>query len=126
LRKVILIASQFFAFLHSLGHQRRFKRTPRASASPPVPRRIAASHRSATKSADARRGAAHGGELHQAAGAAAPVAPNKRGVTRSRPLVREAFVRCFDDARRRRLRYRPRRRELLEEGQYAAALKLAA
>ena len=33
---------------------------------------IAASHRSATKSADARRGAADGGELRQAAGAAAP------------------------------------------------------
>jgi hypothetical protein len=33
--------------------------------------RIAASDRSATKSADARRGAAHGGELGQAAGAAA-------------------------------------------------------
>src|ERR1700731_4792650 len=33
---------------------------------------IAASHRSATKSADARRGAAHGGELRQAAGGAAP------------------------------------------------------
>jgi hypothetical protein len=35
---------------------------------------IAASHRSATKSADARRGAAVGGELRQAAGAAASVA----------------------------------------------------
>ena len=34
---------------------------------------IAASHRSATKSADARRGAAHGGELRQGAGAAASV-----------------------------------------------------
>ena len=41
---------------------------------------IAASHRSATKSADARRGAAHGGELHQAAGAAALVAADERGV----------------------------------------------
>jgi hypothetical protein len=36
---------------------------------------IAASHRPATKSADARRGAAHGGELRQAAGAVAAVAP---------------------------------------------------
>ena len=35
--------------------------------------RIASSHRSATKSADARRGAAAGGELRQAAGAAASV-----------------------------------------------------
>jgi hypothetical protein len=33
--------------------------------------RIASSHRSATKSADVRRGAAVGGELRQAAGAAA-------------------------------------------------------
>jgi hypothetical protein len=33
--------------------------------------RIAASHRSATKSADARRGAADGGELRQAAGVGA-------------------------------------------------------
>jgi len=33
--------------------------------------RIASSHRPATKSADARRGAAHGGELRLAAGAAA-------------------------------------------------------
>jgi hypothetical protein len=47
-----------------------FKRKPRTSASPPDSGRIAASHRSATKSADVRRGAAHGGELHQAAGAA--------------------------------------------------------
>ena len=37
--------------------------------------RIAASHRSATKSADARRGAADGGELRQAAGAAAWTPP---------------------------------------------------
>ena len=42
---------------------------------------IAASHRSASKSAHAR-GAAHGGELHQAAGAAALVAADERGVTR--------------------------------------------
>jgi len=38
---------------------------------PPDSGHLAASHRSATKSADARRGAAHGGELRQAAGAAA-------------------------------------------------------
>jgi hypothetical protein len=48
---------------------------------------IAASHRSATKSADARRGAAHGGELRQVAGAAASVAPDKQGVTRSQPHI---------------------------------------
>ena len=39
---------------------------------------IAASHRSATKSADARRGAADDGELRQAAGAAASAAADKR------------------------------------------------
>jgi len=44
--------------------------------------RIAASHRSATKSADARRGAADGGKLRKAAGADAAVAADKRGVTR--------------------------------------------
>jgi hypothetical protein len=36
--------------------------------SPPDSGHVAASHRSATKSADARRGAAHGGELRQATG----------------------------------------------------------
>jgi hypothetical protein len=87
-------------------------------------RRFAASRRSATKSADARRGAADGGELRQAAGAAAPVAADKRGVTRLQPLVREAFVRRFDDATRRRLRYRPGT-AVLEEGQYVASLELA-
>ena len=48
---------------------------------------IAASHRSATKSADARRGAADGGELRQAAGAVALAAADKRGVTRSQPHI---------------------------------------
>jgi hypothetical protein len=52
--------------------------------------RIAASHRSATKSADARRGAAHGGELRQAAGAVASVATDKRGVTRSQPQIHDS------------------------------------
>jgi len=47
--------------------------------------RIAASYRSATKSADARRGAGDDGELRQAAGAAAWVAADKRGVTRLQP-----------------------------------------
>jgi hypothetical protein len=41
---------------------------------------IAASRRSATKSADARRGAADDSELRQATGAVAPVAPDKQGV----------------------------------------------
>jgi hypothetical protein len=36
---------------------------------------------------------------------------DKRGVTRSQPLVREAFVRRFDDATRRRFRYRPGKTE---------------
>jgi hypothetical protein len=49
----------------------RFKRNPRTSAISPDFGHIAASHRSATKSADARRGATHDGELRQAAGAAA-------------------------------------------------------
>ncbi len=37
LRKIILVASQFFEFLHSLGHQRRFERAPATSASIPIP-----------------------------------------------------------------------------------------
>jgi hypothetical protein len=41
--------------------------------------------RSATKSADARRGAADDGELRRAAGAAASVAADKRSVTGSQP-----------------------------------------
>ena len=41
------------------------------STSPPRFRTIDASHRSATKSADSRRGAADDGELHQAAKPAA-------------------------------------------------------
>ena len=51
---------------------------------------IAASHRSATKSADARRGAADDGELRQAAGAAASVAADKRGVTRLQPQIHDS------------------------------------
>ena len=49
---------------------------------------IAASHRSATKSADARRGAALGGEPN--AGATARVAADKRGVTRSQPQIHDS------------------------------------
>jgi hypothetical protein len=41
---------------------------------------IAASHRSATKSADARRGAADGGELRQAAGQRANEAEGAEGI----------------------------------------------
>ena len=37
----------------------------------------------------AARGAADGGELHQAAGAAALVAADKRGVTRSQPQIHD-------------------------------------
>jgi hypothetical protein len=59
--------------MSQLGHQRRFTRKPRIRFSPNSGR-IAALHRLATKSAEARRGAAHGGKLRQAAGAAAPVA----------------------------------------------------
>jgi hypothetical protein len=64
--------------VHTDGSSRSFKRKPRTSASPPDSGHIAASYRSATKSADARRGAAHGGELRQAAGAAAWAAADKR------------------------------------------------
>jgi hypothetical protein len=53
---------------------------------------IAASHRSATKSADARRGAAVGGELRQAAGAAALVAADERGVTGSQPQTLQCTI----------------------------------
>ena len=38
----------------------------------------------------ARRGAADGGELRQAAGAAARVAADKRGVTRSQPQIHDS------------------------------------
>jgi hypothetical protein len=55
---------------------------------------IAASHRSATKSVDARRGAADGGELHQVAGAAAWVAADKRGVTRLQPHSSRQSAEC--------------------------------
>jgi hypothetical protein len=53
---------------------------------------ITASRRSATKSADARRGAAVGGELRQAAGAAASVAADKRGVTRLQPQTLQCTI----------------------------------
>ena len=70
-----------------LGHQRRFKRTPRTSAYPSDSGHVAVSHRSAAKSADARRGAGDDGELRRAAGAAAWAAADKRGVTRSQPQI---------------------------------------
>ena len=53
---------------------------------------ITASHRSATKSADARRGAAVGGELRQAAGAAASVAADKRGATGLQPQTLQCTI----------------------------------
>ena len=53
---------------------------------------IAASHRSATKSADARRGVADDGELRQAAGAVASVATDKRGVTRLQPQTLQCTI----------------------------------
>jgi hypothetical protein len=71
---VILVTFQIFAFSHRLGHQRWLKRKPRTSVYPPDSGHITAAHRSATKSADARRGAADDSELRQAAGAAASVA----------------------------------------------------
>ena len=61
-----------------MGHQRRFKRKPRTSIYPSDSGHVAVSHRSVTKSASARRGAADDGELRQAAGAAALVAADKR------------------------------------------------
>ena len=70
----------------------RFKRKPRTSASSPNSGHIAALHRSATKSADARRGAAVGGEFRQAAGAAASVAADKRGVTRLQPQTLQCTI----------------------------------
>jgi hypothetical protein len=63
------------------GHQRRFGRKPRTSASPPDSGRIAASHRSATNRLtrdEARRMTV----LRQAAAAVASVAADKRGVDR--------------------------------------------
>jgi hypothetical protein len=53
---------------------------------------IAASRRSATKSADARRRAAHGGGLRQDAGAVASVAADKRGVTGSQPQTLQCTI----------------------------------
>ena len=55
--------------------------------------RIAASYRSATKSADARRGAGHDGELRQAAGAAASVAADKPGRDRVAPQTLQCTIR---------------------------------
>ena len=51
---------------------------------------IAASRRSATKSADARRGAAHGGELRQVAGAVALVAADERGLRWLQPQIHDS------------------------------------
>jgi hypothetical protein len=50
---------------------------------------IAASHRSATKSADARRGAAVNDELRQVAGAAALVAADERNVRWLQPQIHD-------------------------------------
>ena len=69
----------------ALGSSTTSRNVRVTSASPLDSGHIDASHRSATKSADARRGAAVGGELRQAAGAAALVAADKRGVTGSQP-----------------------------------------
>jgi hypothetical protein len=44
------------------------------------------------QSVDARRGAADGGELHQAAGAVASVAADKRGVTGSQPQTLQCTI----------------------------------
>ena len=63
-------------------YQRRFKRKPHTSVSPPIPdvsQRVAPL---GDQSVDARRGAAVDGELREAAGAAAWAVPDKRGVTR--------------------------------------------
>ena len=54
--------------------------------------RIAVSHHSATKSADARRGAAVDGELRQAAGAVASAAADKRAVTGSQPQTLQCTI----------------------------------
>ena len=53
---------------------------------------ITASHRSATKSADARQGAVHGRELRQAAGAAARAAADKRGATGLQPQTLQCTI----------------------------------
>jgi hypothetical protein len=54
IEKAVLRVPRTHAFSHGLGHQRRFKRKPPTSAYPPI-LHIAASDRSATKSAGARR-----------------------------------------------------------------------
>jgi hypothetical protein len=75
----------------AVGHRRRFKQAARFRFSSDSAH-IAASHRSATKSADARRGAADGGEFRQAAGAVASVATDKRGVTMLQPQTLQCTI----------------------------------
>jgi hypothetical protein len=88
--------------LHQRGDCKGGSRSSSFQAQPahfrfsPDSRHIAASLRSATKSADARRGAAVGGERRQAAEAAAPIAADERGVTGSQPLLSK-FVGRRDD-----------------------------
>ena len=80
-------ANQMQGPMSEMRHQRRFEHHAAHFRISPDSGHIAASHRSATKSADARRGAAVGGELRQAAGAVASVTTYKRGVTRSQPHI---------------------------------------
>ena len=77
-------------------HQRRFERKPRTSASHRDFGCVDASRRSATKPADARRGAAVCGERRQAAGAASPIAADEQGVPGSQLLLSK-FVGRWDD-----------------------------
>jgi hypothetical protein len=72
------------------GYQRRFKRKPRISAYPPIPdmllRRTARRPNRLTRD-EARRMA---GGLHQAAGAAALVAADERGVRWLQPHIHDS------------------------------------
>ena len=88
LRNIILVTFQIFCVFtqarsstSAQAQAARFRFSPNSG-------HLAALHRSATKSADARRGAAVGGELRQAAGAAAWAAADKRAVRRPADLRR--------------------------------------
>ena len=79
------------------GHERRFKRKPRTSASPLIPDIIAASHRLASYQFDPRRGAA---DRRQHCQAAPPFACPFMALLRDFSGLRPALIRTNGRARR--------------------------